>query len=214
MHNKHSLSEENKEMLRNQAVELIHHADELMSVLEKSDYIEPWVLAKAERATTDLSDITHYLEGHSEEMHDTDKFEDGGYMEKGGEANDQYVIWVSKGGEKERVYYGTFASKRKAELQQIKLYKTGEYSATGIMPKWAYDKHGFTKYADGGYMEKGGEIKPYILWVSKDGEKREIYGIYKSRRAAQMQGNKIWESGEYESMGWKPKDMYEKEGLY
>jgi hypothetical protein len=79
-------------------------------------------------------------------------------MEKGGEANDQYVIWVSKGGEKERVYYGTFTSKRKAELQQIKLYKTGEYSATGIMPKWAYDKHGFTKYADGGYMEDGGEI--------------------------------------------------------
>jgi hypothetical protein len=94
MHNKHSLSEENKEMLRNQAIELIHHADELMSVLEKSDYIEPWVLAKAERATTDLSDITHYLEGHSEEMHDTDKFEDGGYMEDGGQISGTFKFSV------------------------------------------------------------------------------------------------------------------------
>ena len=68
--------------------------------------------------------------------------------------------------------------------------------------------------ADGGYMANGGEVKPYIIWVSKDGEKREIYGTYKSQRAAEMKMNKIWESGEYNSIGNKPKEMYEKNGLY
>lgn len=77
-----SLSKENKEMLMNQAIELKHHADELMNVLQKSDYIEPWVVAKAERATTDLSDITHYLEGNSKKM----KW--GGYMGEGGEVSE------------------------------------------------------------------------------------------------------------------------------
>lgn len=77
-----SLAKENKEMLMNQAIELKHHADELIKVLEQSDYIEPWVVSKAERATTDLSDITHYLEGNSKKM----KW--GGYMQDGGEVSE------------------------------------------------------------------------------------------------------------------------------
>jgi hypothetical protein len=70
------------------------------------------------------------------------------------------------------------------------------------------------KMAYGGYMAKGGETVPYIIWVSKDGEKREFYGDYKSQRAAEMAMNKLWEKGEYNSMGNKPKSSYEKNGLY
>jgi hypothetical protein len=68
--------------------------------------------------------------------------------------------------------------------------------------------------AKGGYMAKGGETVPYIIWVSKDGEEREFYGDYKSQRAAEMAMNKLWEKGEYNSMGNKPKSSYEKNGLY
>lgn len=70
------------------------------------------------------------------------------------------------------------------------------------------------KMAKGGYMAKGGETVPYIIWVSKDGEEREFYGDYKSQRAAEMAMNKLWEKGEYNSMGNKPKSSYEKNGLY
>ena len=70
------------------------------------------------------------------------------------------------------------------------------------------------KMADGGYMAKGGEITPYIVWVSKDGNKREFYGEYKSMRAANMKMDKLWESGEYKNIGNKPKSKYEKEGFY
>jgi CRISPR/Cas system-associated exonuclease Cas4 (RecB family) len=55
---------------------------------------------------------------------------------------------------------------------------------------------------------------PYIIWVSKDGDKRELYGEYISMRAANMKMNKLWESGEYELIGNMPKSKYEKEGFY
>jgi hypothetical protein len=69
------------------------------------------------------------------------------------------------------------------------------------------------KMASGGSV-KSGESAPYIIWVSKDGDKREFHGEYKSKKAADMAMNKLWDSGEYESMGNKPKSMYEKDGLY
>jgi hypothetical protein len=67
---------------------------------------------------------------------------------------------------------------------------------------------------NGSIMAKGGEVVPYIIWVSKDGDKRELYGEYISMRAANMKMDKLWESGEYERIGNMPKSKYEKEGFY
>jgi len=58
-----NLAQENNEMLRNQAKEAKHHVEELHNVVTNKTNVEPWVIAKMERATTDLSDITHYLDG-------------------------------------------------------------------------------------------------------------------------------------------------------
>jgi hypothetical protein len=58
-----SVAKGNYEMLMSQAKELMHHAEELMQVAKPDMDVEAWVVAKAERATTDLSDITHYLDG-------------------------------------------------------------------------------------------------------------------------------------------------------
>jgi hypothetical protein len=58
-----SVAKGNYEMLLSQAKEVMHHAEELMQVAKPDMDVEAWVVAKAERATTDLSDITHYLDG-------------------------------------------------------------------------------------------------------------------------------------------------------
>ena len=58
-----SVAKGNYEMLMSQAKEVMHHAEELMQVVKPNMDIEAWVVSKAERATTDLSDITHYLDG-------------------------------------------------------------------------------------------------------------------------------------------------------
>jgi hypothetical protein len=69
---------ENFEMLESLIVQIKHHAKELDDI--DNVEIEAWVLSKAQRAATDLSDITHYLEGKKAEG----KMADGGYMAKGG----------------------------------------------------------------------------------------------------------------------------------
>jgi hypothetical protein len=58
-----SVAKGNYEMLMSQAKEIMHHAEELMQVAKPNMDVEAWVVSKAERATTDLSDITHYLDG-------------------------------------------------------------------------------------------------------------------------------------------------------
>ena len=58
-----SVAKGNYEMLMSQAKEVMHHAEELMKVAKPDMDVEAWVVAKAERAATDLSDITHYLDG-------------------------------------------------------------------------------------------------------------------------------------------------------
>lgn len=64
----------NKNMLLNQANELAHHSDELNKIVKKQDKVASWVVAKMERANTDVSDVTHYLDGNK-------KFENGGSIE-------------------------------------------------------------------------------------------------------------------------------------
>jgi hypothetical protein len=58
----------NAEMVLSNVKEVKHHADELSKVVTKKSNIEAWVVAKIERASTDLSDITHYLEGQHDKM--------------------------------------------------------------------------------------------------------------------------------------------------
>ncbi len=58
----------NAEMVLSQIKAVKHHADELSNVVTKKSDIEAWVVAKIQRASTDLSDITHYLEGQHQKM--------------------------------------------------------------------------------------------------------------------------------------------------
>jgi hypothetical protein len=63
-----NIAKENNEMLQSQAKEAKHHIEELHNILTSKTKVEPWVVAKMTRAKTDLSDITHYLEGMPNKM--------------------------------------------------------------------------------------------------------------------------------------------------
>ena len=60
------VDDESVRMLLSQAKEIKHHAEELEKALNKTKPVEPWVVAKAERASTDMSDLTHYIDGQSQ----------------------------------------------------------------------------------------------------------------------------------------------------
>jgi hypothetical protein len=74
-----SVEEGNLRMLDNNAHAIKHHTGELENVLEKKPRVDAWVVAKAERAETDLSDITHYLDGM-----ESSSYKHGGMMADGG----------------------------------------------------------------------------------------------------------------------------------
>jgi len=57
------IAESNLQMLRSNAKAIKHHSEELENELNDNPDVEAWVVAKGERAATDLSDITHYLDG-------------------------------------------------------------------------------------------------------------------------------------------------------
>ena len=159
----------------------------------------------------------------SKSVADLMKFEFGGTMAYGG--------YMAKGGKLEsgvyRIGKPSKVSQNLYEQKIVEIFDNGDIATASDYGRKMSDFSGNTypiisqeqleaqyKMAKGGYMAKGGETVPYIIWVSKDGEKREFYGDYKSQRAAEMAMNKLWDKGEYNSMGNKPKSMYEKQGLY
>jgi hypothetical protein len=77
------IAEQNKDMLINYAEELEHHTEEFEEAAKKAENVEPWVVAKIERSTTDLSDVTHYLDSENEKRREYVDGE-GEEMAKGG----------------------------------------------------------------------------------------------------------------------------------
>lgn len=70
------LENENLEMLENQIVQIKHHAEEIEDI--NNVEVDAWVIAKGQRAATDLSDITHYLDGKKAQQ----KMANGGAVSK------------------------------------------------------------------------------------------------------------------------------------
>lgn len=78
-----SIEMQNYEMVKNNNKAIAHHSKELDSVLVKNKKVPAWVVAKVYSASTDLSDVTHYLDGA--------KFEDGGKI--GEYEGTKYLSW-------------------------------------------------------------------------------------------------------------------------
>jgi len=67
--------DESTKMVLSQNKAIAHHTEELKRALKKDPNVEPWVIGKVGRAETDISDVTHYLDGRSE-------YARGGVMKK------------------------------------------------------------------------------------------------------------------------------------
>jgi|688.fasta_scaffold21915_2 hypothetical protein len=77
------IAEQNKDMLLNYAEELEKNTEEFEETAKKAENVEPWVVAKIERSTTDLSDVTNYLHSENEKRREYGDGE-GEEMAKGG----------------------------------------------------------------------------------------------------------------------------------
>ena len=167
-----SVGKGNQEMLRSNVKAIGHHAKEIGSTGGKKE-VEAWVVAKSERAATDLSDITHYLDGK--------EYADGGYMEGGGEITIKVgdrVKQRKKVGSGSSVIYGvdgivyevgerydgiTFKLKDKYGNKNDKIYSLSQFKKSDIK-----------SMAKGGDIEGEGSPKYYIEFLNKEkGFKRD-----------------------------------------
>ena len=97
-----NIAEENREMVANNNKQIAHHTKELANTLKKADEVPAWVVAKVNRSASDLSDVTHYLDGEIE-------YAKGGRMPSISEANikdleGEYVEFYAMGVEETKTY--------------------------------------------------------------------------------------------------------------
>ena len=143
--------DENKAMVLSQNKAIAHHTDELKTAINKSDKkVEAWVVGKVERASTDISDVTHYLEGQTE------------YAEGGKIAERYFVV-------------ETFPNGRKRKLMDYPDYDTAEVYArmkTNFRSKGNVitiensQSEVMKEFKKGGKMEMGGQVGDNALVLS------------------------------------------------
>jgi hypothetical protein len=176
--------DENTEMLLSQVKEIRHHADEIQKLINNNTEVEAWVVAKAERSATDLSDITHYIDGKNQ------KFADGGMVkwqdvQVGDSAN---VKSENKTGVIVHTYGRKFhlkfvdGSEKTYDASELEFFKDDEdeFARGGYNTgrAWTLDHYqhnksekyekpvGDRKYADGGYLSS---INESLINLKKNG---------------------------------------------
>jgi len=146
--------DESTAMVLSQNKAIAHHTEELKKALAKNKSVEPWVVGKIERASTDISDVTHYLDGKTE-------YAKGGKIDNQYEGRSDSDIWNSWS--KEQKYH--FLDDHNDEFPQIErgekqMLQNVEYNDIKI--ERVYDslkrhiKQG--EYANGGMMADGSSI--------------------------------------------------------
>jgi hypothetical protein len=159
-------------MLRNQIKEVTHHSKEIKSVVTKRTRVEPWVVAKMERAATDLSDVTHYLDG--------ERYEDGGnididYWQK------KDLPYLYHNGEARFTYYGYGGYDVVYDQKLENVFIRGHKLGNGLIFKNHKEAEDFinnsSTYADGGSTYADG-------WVLYDQDTEKLINIFDTESEA------------------------------
>jgi len=161
-----SIEQENNDMLRSQIKEVAHHSKEIKEVVNKRTRVEPWVVAKMERASSDLSDVTHYLDG--------ERYAEGGEIaERFKNAKDETFYYVDYAIYNEGVHRKFFETESEAIkfFDEIILHPFSDsvtirresYNSYGALTESKKLKESYTapwgkfkRFAQGGSMYAGG----------------------------------------------------------
>jgi hypothetical protein len=146
------IADGNTEMLMSQIRELQHHTSEIEKLVNSNTKVEAWVVAKAERSATDLSDITHYIEGKKSIESENEKLEHGGKL-----ASVDVIF------ENPDYNYSTSINPDASE-EEIRKYFVGNMFDMGVYPSENFQKvidiryNRNKNYANGGGMEGGVDL--------------------------------------------------------
>ena len=178
-----SIEQENNDMLRNQIKEVAHHSSEIKKVVNKRTRVEPWVIAKTERAATDLSDVTHYLDG--------EKYGDGGEIAERFEKNpkNETFYYVDYAIHKEGVHRKFFET----ESEAIRFFDeiiVHPFSDSATMRRESYNSYGALteskKLKD--YTAPWGKFKRFSKggWVLYDQDTEKLVKVFDTESEARQ----------------------------
>jgi hypothetical protein len=205
-----SVEEGNLLMLKNKAREFEHHAKELQEVVEKNPRVDAWVVAKAERASSDLSDITHYLEGQVEMDDEPSSFDKGGTIPKVFEKVTITIRDVDMGGDV--IYKNDHWINKKAldekSSNDIGLYIMRKYGIDyGNTYKFNLKRSGETKekYNDGGTIKSDSQLKQIIPNIDTSKKKLDEISASEKKEVASKIDELVTMVNEAKEKGEKPK---------
>jgi len=161
---------ENAEMILNNNKQIAHHTKELAEVVNKDTHVPAWVVAKTFRSATDLSDVTHYLEGNS------NKFAKGGwteYLDKAKNYGKRAYQVAKENYGKAKAYTQQKIRDKQKQIALDVLYETRENLATGRDEHIAMEKafHIVDEKFAGGGSTKPEKIKvAFYKWGEYQGD--------------------------------------------
>lgn len=203
-----SIEKENNDMLRNQIKEVAHHSSEIKKVVNKRTRVEPWVIAKTERAATDLSDVTHYLDG--------EKYGDGGEIAERFEKNpkNETFYYVDYAIHKEGVHRKFFET----ESEAIRFFDeiiVHPFSDSATMRRESYNSYGalteskklkdytapwgkFKRFSDGGWVLYDQDTEKLVKVFDTESEARQ--SMYDYSGNANIIEKSAWDNSDNSSM--------------
>jgi hypothetical protein len=197
-----NIEAQNKHMLLNYAEELEHHTKEFEEAAKKADKVMPWVIAKIERASTDLSDVTHYLDSENkvrEEMVTGEEIDD---FDRGGEIREFNVMIFHKiktrdgssidamrermivTGSLEKVLSKTYSKMMPNDSYAIIIDRAKEVGVARI------NADGTGKVSHEGYgLNKGDiELEKEVEVEEVEPKKKKLFGLFE-------EGGEVWKKG-------------------
>jgi hypothetical protein len=200
------IAEGNLEMAMSNVKAIGHHAQELKSLLNEDTSIEAWVVAKLERAETDLSDVTHYIDGlKGEEVQSDTYFGRGGLTkEETMKVAEKYAEALSKSENKKFTVNTRTLEEDSFDLDMdgieydggsYNIYDNGDVKNMALSGSPVYGKATYTvdeilrnqysdstKMAKGGYMANGGENEDLskvdsVLWKNIENNRYNVSAL-------------------------------------
>lgn len=192
----------NAQMVMSQAKSINHHAKELMATLTPETPIMAWVVAKMERAASDISDVAHYVDGLTQAYIDEEldySFAKGGEVKyKDVDGIERTINFFVEGNK--LMYFEPILDRNEIAAYINDSSKVVSPAGSYVLPnpiakatiKWSR-KNGYTFIQDDKEYAEGGELSNGVYYLGKPRKE----GIVWAQKVVEIDNDGIYFATDY-----------------
>lgn len=192
----------NAQMVMSQAKSIKHHAKELMATLTPETPIMAWVVAKMERAASDISDVAHYVDGltpaHIDEELDYSFAKGGEVKYKDVDGIERTINFFVEGNK--LMYFEPILDRNEIAAYINDSSKVVSPAGSYVLPnpiakatiKWSR-KNGYTFIQDDKEYAEGGELSNGVYYLGKPRKE----GIVWAQKVVEIDNDGIYFATDY-----------------